>query len=253
MLVYQREPHARRMAFETVPQPTTYEERLAIAERTRDEFDLRCTIVVDGMDDRSRAFFGDQPNSLFVVGPDSVIRLKQPWADPDELGEFLPGFLEMARVKLETAAGAVDASLRSRVALELLDSEPAGRASLLERWAGHTEHLRGSAEPWRYQRLQFALRLVDYQPEAATLGRMLARGRGAFGLIAFRTEDDTESPIDRRLALGAMLVPVLEQSEGEVRSTLIELMRELLPSNGRAQQWLQTFESGEEEPDSEGN
>jgi hypothetical protein len=126
LVVYQREPHARRMAFQNVPIATTFAERLALAERTCEEFDLGCDMLVDGMDDPARALFGDQPNSLVVVGLDRVARFKQPWADPDELEESLPQLLDdLAQRLLEEGADA-GAPARTRAAARILARRQAG-------------------------------------------------------------------------------------------------------------------------------
>ena len=119
LIVYQREPHPRRMAFRDIPQPETFAERLALAERTASEFQLGSGMLVDGMDDRARALFGDQPNSLVVIAPDRKVQLKQPWADPDELGEVLPVLLQSGprRVLREAAAGTASDLTRAAACL----------------------------------------------------------------------------------------------------------------------------------------
>lgn len=128
MLVYQREPHARQMAFEAIPQPTCYAERLALADRTQEDFGLACDVVVDAMDDRSRALFGDQPNSLILVGPDGVVRMKQPWADPDELEAVLPELLPALTQRLARDARGPGATPHQRVALARATHLAADRA-----------------------------------------------------------------------------------------------------------------------------
>jgi hypothetical protein len=50
------------MAFREVAQPATFEERRALAVRARDELQIPMTLLVDGMDDASRALFGDLPS-----------------------------------------------------------------------------------------------------------------------------------------------------------------------------------------------
>jgi len=48
VVVYQREPHARQLAFRDVLQPKNFEERAALARRTRDELDLDALEGGDG-------------------------------------------------------------------------------------------------------------------------------------------------------------------------------------------------------------
>lgn len=50
---------------------------------------MKCTILVDGMDDESRALFGDLPSPAFIVDASGRIVDKLPWADPDQIGERL--------------------------------------------------------------------------------------------------------------------------------------------------------------------
>ena len=92
-MVEQQEPHAGRMAFADVAQPTTIEQRRALARRIRDELELPLTILVDGMDDGSRALFSDLPSPAFVIGRDGTILDKLPWADPEPLARSLAAAL----------------------------------------------------------------------------------------------------------------------------------------------------------------
>ena len=136
MLVYQREPHARQMAFEAIPQPTNYGERVELAQRTRDDFGLRWELVVDAMDDRSRAMFGDQPNSLVVIGADGVVCLKQPWANPDELERDLPRLLVENHRRMLSDAAIATAAPRVKVAAALLRNDLEVGNPVLKQLAG---------------------------------------------------------------------------------------------------------------------
>lgn len=90
MFLYQREPHARQLAFTDVAQPANYAERLALAVRTCEELALDQDLVwVDRMDDRTRAMLGDLPSSAVVVDPFGVIRHKLPWAEPERIEPLL--------------------------------------------------------------------------------------------------------------------------------------------------------------------
>jgi hypothetical protein len=84
-VVEQQEPHAGRMAFTEIAQPTTFAERCALARRIRDELELPLPIFVDGMDDASRALFSDLPSPAFVIDRQGRIADKLPWADPELL------------------------------------------------------------------------------------------------------------------------------------------------------------------------
>jgi hypothetical protein len=85
LVVEQREPHAGRMAFRDVAQPATLAERCALARRMRDELEVPLPILVDGMDDASRALFSDLPAPAFVLDAKGTIVDKLPWADPQPL------------------------------------------------------------------------------------------------------------------------------------------------------------------------
>ncbi len=89
LVIEQREPHAGRMAFTTIEQPETFEARRALAVRIRDELEIPLPILIDGMDDASRAVFGDLPSPAFVIGRDGSIVDKLPWADPEAIAATL--------------------------------------------------------------------------------------------------------------------------------------------------------------------
>ena len=89
LVIEQREPHAGRMAFEAVEQPGTFEARRTLALRVRDELEVPLPILIDGMDDASRALFGDLPSPAFVIGRDGSIVDKLPWADPEAIAKSL--------------------------------------------------------------------------------------------------------------------------------------------------------------------
>jgi len=93
LVVEQKEPHAGRMAFATVEQPTTFAERLTLARRIRDELEVPLPIFVDGMDDASRALFSDLPSPAFVIDRLGRIADKLPWTDPEALQKSLSGII----------------------------------------------------------------------------------------------------------------------------------------------------------------
>lgn len=89
MVVYQREPHARQLAFDDVPQPTTRDERVALAHRTLDELNLRADVWVDDLGDSSRAAFGDLPNAAIVIDPLGIVHTKLSWFDPEAVDNVI--------------------------------------------------------------------------------------------------------------------------------------------------------------------
>jgi hypothetical protein len=73
------------MAFADVEQPQTFAQRCALGKRIRDELEVPLPILVDGMDDQSRALFSDLPSPAFVLDTKGTIVDKLPWADPEPL------------------------------------------------------------------------------------------------------------------------------------------------------------------------
>ena len=117
LVVHQREPHAGQLAFRAIEEPTNFEERRALALRVRDELQIPMTILVDGMDDASRALFGDLPSPAFVIDEQGVIRDKLPWADPELLAKSVTALL--------TASQATSRPQSSRAGSSSLSASPA--------------------------------------------------------------------------------------------------------------------------------
>lgn len=114
LVVYQREPHVGRMAFVDLEQPATFAARIVLARRANQEFELEIPTLVDSMDDRSRALFGDLPAPVFVISAEGRIEDKYPWVDPETLAPALSKVLE-DRTKAECS----DALARGEKALAM--------------------------------------------------------------------------------------------------------------------------------------
>lgn len=154
VVVYQREPHARQMAFRDVPQPTTVEERLALARRACEEFELPQDFWIDGLDDQSRALFGDLPSPALILGPNGKVVAKLPWSEPDLLG-----------AKLDEHLAGLDAVLADA------DSEASGQlgvtASLLRARRGEIDALLSAPRPGTgLEAALLALAVVRHREEA---------------------------------------------------------------------------------------
>lgn len=93
VVVHQREPHARQMAFADVPQPTSCEERAELARALLGELRLDLDVWIDDMGDTSRALFGQLPHPAIVVDALGIVRRKLSWCDPEELRRTLPDVL----------------------------------------------------------------------------------------------------------------------------------------------------------------
>ena len=155
LVVHQREPHAGQMAFREVEQPATFEQRRALAVRARDELQIPATVLVDGMDDASRAVFGDLPSPAFVIDAQGVIRAKLAWADPERLA---------ASVKdLATAAAAASRPAASRPQPGALEWIAAAKASRGTPHAGDALGRAAAAarQTWRADPARLVAALVE--------------------------------------------------------------------------------------------
>ena len=88
VVVYQREPHARQLAFDDVEQPATFEERVALARRMLADLQLDVEVWVDDLGDSSRAAFGDLPSWAVMLSEEGTIMRKLAWPDPKTLADF---------------------------------------------------------------------------------------------------------------------------------------------------------------------
>lgn len=85
LIIYQKEPHAGQMAFRDIAQPESLPERMTLARRMKDEYELPMTVLVDTMEDQSRALFSDLPSPAFVIDGAGVVRAKFPWAEGEQI------------------------------------------------------------------------------------------------------------------------------------------------------------------------
>ena len=88
-MVYQREPHARQLAFRDVAQPETFEERAALAARMLEDLELDVEVWIDDLGDSSRAAFGDLPSWAVMISSGGSILRKLAWPDPDSLQKLV--------------------------------------------------------------------------------------------------------------------------------------------------------------------
>ena len=136
--MYQREPHARQMSFKDIAQTTTYDERCALAGRTRKELSLVGTLLVDSMDDQSRALFGDLPTPALIIGADGLMKVKLPWAEPAVLGVRLKKVLGAKRPEATTPRGQLIDALAA-VYRGNLDDAAKALDELIPAWHGPTK------------------------------------------------------------------------------------------------------------------
>jgi hypothetical protein len=156
------------MAFEEIAQPTSLDERIELARRTCDELELSTTMLIDTLDDRSRAYFGDLPSPAIVIGPDGRVRVKLPWAEPDVLAPRLEALL----AALGAADLPPDAAPRAKVAAALRAGRAAGEVDrdALEALSAELAELQPEAE------LQ-TLVLTELARDPATIAAAAAAAR----------------------------------------------------------------------------
>lgn len=134
VIVYQKEPHAGQLAFKDIEQPESFEARCALAKRMQEEYELPMILLVDTMEDQSRALFSDLPSPAFVIDAQGIVRAKFPWADAETIGpavENLPkkssGIASVGWLAIVLLTGVF--LLFGAVALSLLRNAPARKKS----------------------------------------------------------------------------------------------------------------------------
>jgi thiol-disulfide isomerase/thioredoxin len=113
--------------FEAIEEPTTPEQRRALAQRFRDEVPGDIPVLLDELDNRTTNAYGGMPNSLFVIAPDGVLTNAFEWASVREA--------ERALAELFGEPPPIDASRApdwSVIATELGKAEAAGHDVLVQ-------------------------------------------------------------------------------------------------------------------------
>jgi len=73
------------MAFKKISQPESFEARVELAQKMKDEYEMPMTVLVDTMEDKSRALFSDLPSPVFIIDSKGVIRNKFPWPESEQI------------------------------------------------------------------------------------------------------------------------------------------------------------------------
>ena len=73
------------MAFKEIAQPETFEARVQLARKMKDEYEMPMTVLVDTMEDQSRALFSDLPSPVFIIDAEGTIRNKFPWPESAQI------------------------------------------------------------------------------------------------------------------------------------------------------------------------
>ena len=89
VIIYQKEPHVGTMAFRNIRQPESFDERVALAKRMKEEYEMPMDVLVDTMDDASRKLFSDLPSPVFVIDKEGYVRDKFPWPDQEQIADSI--------------------------------------------------------------------------------------------------------------------------------------------------------------------
>ncbi len=88
-IVYSSEAHPNELA-----DPTTYEERVALAGQCIQVENINVPVLVDEMDNAVWCTYGRAPNGAYLIGTDGTIVEKQSWFDPELMEEAIINYLE---------------------------------------------------------------------------------------------------------------------------------------------------------------
>jgi hypothetical protein len=113
--------------FEAIEEPTTAEERKALAVRFREEVPGDIPVLLDELDNRTTKAYGGMPNSLFVIKPDGTLSHAFEWASVREADRALAEVFGQSPPPVEGRPpnwGTIEA--------ELAKAEAAGHSVLLQ-------------------------------------------------------------------------------------------------------------------------
>ena len=68
-------------------QPTTFEQRLARAQEAQSKLDLPLKVLVDGIENSGWKAYGKAPSAAYLISPEGLILIRQPWVNPAALKE----------------------------------------------------------------------------------------------------------------------------------------------------------------------
>src|SRR5215510_13816849 len=85
LLIYTKEPHPG----ESIPQPTTFEERVENAARLKQEEKVNFPILIDTPDNAVRNAYRGWSNGIFVVNKEGLLVFRSSWTHGPELAQVL--------------------------------------------------------------------------------------------------------------------------------------------------------------------
>ena len=99
------------MAFKDIAQPETFAARVKLAAKMKNEYEMPMTVLVDTMEDQSRALFSDLPSPVFIINAEGVIQNKFPWPEAEQIKTAVAEMLSVSKPNRNDAE--FDAHIRS--------------------------------------------------------------------------------------------------------------------------------------------
>ena len=75
-------------------QPTTYQERLALASEMIQEIEITMPVLIDEIDNPVWCSYGPAPNIAYLIDRDGIIVEKQGWYQPDLMETVIDKYLD---------------------------------------------------------------------------------------------------------------------------------------------------------------
>ncbi|MEJ0083175.1 MAG: hypothetical protein WDM78_20010 [Puia sp.] len=70
-------------------QPKTYQQRVDLSKKWKQEYDIKMPVLVDNPDNSFWSGFGEAPNMVYVILPGNMVYYKQAWFNEHLLEEKL--------------------------------------------------------------------------------------------------------------------------------------------------------------------
>ena len=113
--MYVREPHPHERGFKAVPQPTTYEQKVAHAKDLIEVKDVVMPVVIDTMDQANHEALGNLPNMAYVVDKDGIVQHAAEWLRAEDVDETLARLVTADHPERPVAASIRSDYLNSKI------------------------------------------------------------------------------------------------------------------------------------------
>ena len=102
------------MAFKDIAQPETFAARVKLAAQMKNEYEMPMTVLVDTMEDQSRALFSDLPSPVFIIDAKGIIQNKFPWPESEQIKTAVSKMLAMDKANLKDSVDDADVSTETQ-------------------------------------------------------------------------------------------------------------------------------------------